>query len=155
MFFLARGDEMGWRQLFFSGKGRVGRRDFWIADFLIVVIAAPLRLLGWPGNLLAWVLLFPHVCLLSKRLHDRGWSGWFAGVPFIGSLIAGMLAGSAPDDGQGPTGPLAWVAAGVNVAAVVFFFRVGLARGHADANRYGEPQVSFLGRADQEAGRLA
>ena len=145
---------MDWKHTFFSGKGRLDRRDFWLATLLIAALNVLLRLLGPVGYLLVILLLFPHTCILSKRLHDLGWSGWFAGAPFAVCLICGVLVGLAPDDGHGPTGPLVWLAAIIALTALVLFFRVALAKGDATTNRYGDRRTAVVSRADDQAGGL-
>ena len=87
------GGQIDWEELFFSSTGRVGRTPFLIASaalmFLAViyeasVVSALHWLTGWfvyPG------LLFSVACVLSKRLHDRGRSGWLAAIVIL-ALIA-------------------------------------------------------------------
>ena len=82
------------KTLFVSAEGRLARMPFWIAMGLLIVLLVlyesifggqTLQLLtGW----LAYpALIFLAVCVLAKRLHDRGKSGWYAAVivaAFIG-----------------------------------------------------------------------
>jgi uncharacterized membrane protein YhaH (DUF805 family) len=79
-------DRSEWAELFLSSNGRLSRTPFLIASAVILGVAAlyealvgsrhTLNLLtGW----LAYpVLLFSGACVLSKRLHDRGRSGWWS-----------------------------------------------------------------------------
>jgi len=87
------GGQIDWVELFFSSTGRVARTPFLIAAAALVTIAVIYEasmgpalhwLTGWfvyPG------LLFSAACVLSKRLHDRGRSGWLAAVVIL-ALIA-------------------------------------------------------------------
>jgi uncharacterized membrane protein YhaH (DUF805 family) len=81
--------QIDWVELFFSSAGRIARGPFLIAIAVLFgllalydAVAGPtLRLLtGWlvyPG------LIFCGACVMSKRLHDRGRSGWWAAVILI------------------------------------------------------------------------
>jgi uncharacterized membrane protein YhaH (DUF805 family) len=72
--------------LFFSARGRLGRTPFLIAGVTLAVLLSIYEALAPPG--LHWVtgwLVYPlfvfiGACLLSKRLHDRGRSGWWAAL---------------------------------------------------------------------------
>jgi uncharacterized membrane protein YhaH (DUF805 family) len=142
---------MSWVQVFFSGKGRIRRRDFWIATLLLTIIAAPLALLGPLGALLRLAFVFPNVCLLAKRLHDAGRNGWLASAPYLATLIAAFGIGLAsPEDGSDPAPLVGITGALVIIAAVIFWFRWALAKGDPGPNRYGERQDSFLSRRDRE-----
>ncbi|MDB5494463.1 MAG: hypothetical protein JWP86_1800 [Phenylobacterium sp.] len=77
--------QMDWGELFFSAAGRAPRGPSLIAAATLLVIAALYEaipptlhwLTGWfvyPG------LFFCGCCVLSKRLHDRGRSGWWAAL---------------------------------------------------------------------------
>jgi uncharacterized membrane protein YhaH (DUF805 family) len=82
-----------WRTLFVSADGRLGRAPFWVATAILLlawgtyqsVLNVPLLLLtGW---IVYPLLIFFAVCVLSKRLHDRGRSGWYAALIIV-ALIA-------------------------------------------------------------------
>jgi len=78
---------------FFSAQGRVARTPSVIAALTLVVIAALYEDLV--GSTLHWItgwfvypaLFYMGVCVLSKRLHDRGRSGWWAAL-ILASIIA-------------------------------------------------------------------
>lgn len=85
--------QINWAELFFSSNGRLARTPFVIAALALIVVAAlydavipgPLHwLTGW---FVYPALLWSGACLLAKRLHDRGRSGWIT-FPIIISLIA-------------------------------------------------------------------
>ena len=122
--------QMDWAELFFSSTGRLGRTPFVVAGaalfataYLYLWVTPELLqfLTGWivyPG------LLFIGCCLLSKRLHDRGRSGWWAALVIVAagmnsmalvaalSGVAVFAAGlAALQDAQ--TGALLFLAAGL------------------------------------------
>ncbi|MFN3524431.1 MAG: DUF805 domain-containing protein [Phenylobacterium sp.] len=87
------GGGMGWAELFFSGAGRISRAPFLIAAAILVAGAAIYE--AAMGPTLHWItgwvvyplLLFCGACVLSKRLHDRGRSGWWAAL-ILFALVA-------------------------------------------------------------------
>jgi uncharacterized membrane protein YhaH (DUF805 family) len=81
-----------WIELLMSSTGRITRVPFLIAGAgLIAVTALYESVAGTALHLLTgWfiypALLFAGACLLSKRLHDRGRSGWWAAPILIGII---------------------------------------------------------------------
>jgi uncharacterized membrane protein YhaH (DUF805 family) len=70
-------------ELFLSSNGRLSRTPFLIAAGVLIGVAVFFEAFGSTVHLLlGWlvypVLLFSGACVLSKRLHDRGRSGWWA-----------------------------------------------------------------------------
>jgi len=124
------GGPIDWRELFLSPGGRVSRGPCWIAVaslFLVSLIyeaaaGAPLRLLTfwfvYPG------LLASAACVISKRLHDRGHSGWWA------ALVLFALVMIWPT----PHGATAVLALPVLIWA---FVELGFLAGEQGANRFG------------------
>jgi uncharacterized membrane protein YhaH (DUF805 family) len=86
---------MDWRALYFSSRGRLDRRRFWLASLPLIgaqilagtfVGSAAGALLGW---LLYLALATPGLVITIKRLHDRGRSGWFTAItaiPLVGAI---------------------------------------------------------------------
>ena len=78
--------QMDWSELFFSAAGRAPRAPSLIAAATLLVIAALYE--AAVGVTLHWLtgwfvypaLFFSGACVLSKRLHDRGRSGWWAAL---------------------------------------------------------------------------
>lgn len=124
--------QIDWMELFFSSTGRVARGPFILAAGVLIVLAALYEggadsrptlhwLTGWfvyPG------LLFSGCCLLSKRLHDRGRSGWLAGIVVLALILAWPI----------PVSFLAFVACFVILWAIV---ELGAMPGEQGANRFG------------------
>lgn len=71
-----------WSQLFLSSSGRAARGPSLIAAAVLILALAvyesvgPLRL--FTGFIVYPALVFTGACVLSKRLHDRGRSGWWS-----------------------------------------------------------------------------
>ena len=84
---------IGWTDLFWSATGRLGRTPFLIGAAVLIAIAAIYE--AWVGSTLHWLtgwfvypaLLYAGACVLSKRLHDRGRSGWWAAL-ILFALVA-------------------------------------------------------------------
>jgi len=78
--------EIDWRVLFLSPHGRLARAPFWLAAAILIIVLILYE--SVVGAALHWVtgwifypiMVFCGVCVLSKRLHDRGRSGWWAAL---------------------------------------------------------------------------
>jgi uncharacterized membrane protein YhaH (DUF805 family) len=85
--------QMDWGELFFSAAGRAPRAPSLLAAGLLLVIAALYEAivgptLHWITGVFVYVpLFFSGCCVLSKRLHDRGRSGWWAAV-ILAAIVA-------------------------------------------------------------------
>jgi uncharacterized membrane protein YhaH (DUF805 family) len=155
---------MDWRTLFLSPEGRIGQRDFWIGFLVLFVIGLLAPVLHILAPLVWLVLLFPWVCLFSKRLHDFGKSGFLILIPVVVACLAmgmaivfgGVTAVSALwTAAEGGAQPSSWavVAGAVTamlgflavaaLAKLIFILWVGLSRGDAGDNRYGPPPASL------------
>ena len=77
--------QVDWSELFFSASGRAPRGPSLLAATILLIIGALYEVvpstLHW---LTGWVvypaLFYCGACVLSKRLHDRGRSGWWAAL---------------------------------------------------------------------------
>src|SRR4051812_2579900 len=126
--------QVDWGELFFSAGGRAPRMPSWIAALVLLMIAAFYEALANPTIhwLTGWfvypALIYCGACVLSKRLHDRGRSGWWAALilfaivavwpqpssffEFLVVLVLiwagvelGAMQGGARANRQGPTPP--------------------------------------------------
>jgi uncharacterized membrane protein YhaH (DUF805 family) len=121
---------IGWTDLFFSASGRLARTPFLIGCAVLIAIAAIYE--AWVGATLHWLtgwlvypaLLYMGACVLSKRLHDRGRSGWWA------ALILFALVAVWPS----PHGVGALVFTLILGWAVI---ELGVMQSEAGANRFG------------------
>lgn len=85
--------QIDWRALFLSAAGRAARGPSLLAVALLVAAAAVYE--SVVGNVLHWLtgwfvypaLIYAGACVLSKRLHDRGRSGWLA-APILFAIVA-------------------------------------------------------------------
>ena len=129
--------QIDWAELFFSSTGRVARTPFLIAAAVLIAIAMVYEasmptgvhwLTGWfvyPG------LLFSAACVLSKRLHDRGRSGWLAAIIILALIVAWPI----------PAGFLDFAFSLVILWAAV---ELGVMSGEQGANRYGPNPVKAV-----------
>jgi uncharacterized membrane protein YhaH (DUF805 family) len=84
-----------WGTLFFSASGRLSRTPFLIAAAILFGIAVVYEAVVGDTVTLHWLtgwfvypaLFYCGACVLSKRLHDRGRSGWIATV-ILTALVA-------------------------------------------------------------------
>ena len=130
--------QIGWTELFWSASGRTARGPFLLAaaallGLMILYEAAVGATLHW---LTGWVVypafLYSGACVLSKRLHDRGRSGWWA------ALVLFSVAAVWPT----PHG-----AGSVFFGLVLIWAVVELAvmRGEDGANRFGPSPLVGVG----------
>ena len=82
-----------WASLFFSAEGRLSRAPFLIGAAVLIAMASIYE--AFVGVTLHWLtgwfvypaLIYCGACVLSKRLHDRGHSGWWSAL-----LLVAMIA---------------------------------------------------------------
>ncbi|HEY7901788.1 MAG TPA: DUF805 domain-containing protein [Caulobacteraceae bacterium] len=83
-----------WRALFSSPVGRCSRGRFWFAASALFIVAILYEAAAGPtAKLLTFWFVYPLLiasaaCVLSKRLHDRGRSGWWAALVLLGVALA-------------------------------------------------------------------
>ena len=122
--------QIAWGELFFSASGRAARAPSWLAALVLLAVAAVYEALVGPTLhwLTGWfvypALVYCGACVLSKRLHDRGRSGWWA------ALILASVVAVWPH----PDGFLDFVFFLVLVWAAI---ELGAMPGEQGANRYG------------------
>lgn len=124
------GRPVDWRDLFASAAGRAPRGHFWIAAVALFLVAGAYEAVAGPTlKLLTFWMIYPLLiasatCVISKRLHDRGLSGWWA------ALVLFVIVVIWPS----PHGARAVLAAPVLIWA---FVELGLMPGEQGANRFG------------------
>ena len=123
------GAQIDWSLLFFSSSGRLARFPFLIGlaavmtTLLLFENAMPSILRELTAFVFYPGLLFTSACLLSKRLHDRGRSGWWAALV----LLAFALVWPSP------TGPR-----GLFLIVVIWaIVELGVMTSEEGSNRYG------------------
>ena len=132
--------KIDWFEIFFSSSGRVGAVRFTIAALLLLLLLGVYdstikSALAWLSFVVYVPLLFSGACVLSKRLHDRGRSGWWSAVILLAVAMVW----------PGPEGFLDFVAVLVLVWAVIDLCIMPGERGN---NRYG-PSLHRLETREQ------
>jgi uncharacterized membrane protein YhaH (DUF805 family) len=125
------GGPIDWRELFASAAGRSSRLRFWIGAGALLLLTAFYDAIAESGTkLLTFWFVYPALlasgaCVISKRLHDRGHSGWWA------ALVLTALIFAWPNS----NGARVLLAAPVLVWA---FVELVLLPGETGANRFGQ-----------------
>ncbi|MBD7941850.1 DUF805 domain-containing protein [Brevundimonas guildfordensis] len=73
----------------FSFDGRLRRQHFWISWLILFGVGLVLNFIPFL-NMLGIVLLWPHLAIGVKRLHDMGKTGWLIAIPYV-VMIAGWV----------------------------------------------------------------
>jgi uncharacterized membrane protein YhaH (DUF805 family) len=122
--------QVDWSELFFSASGRAARSPSLVAAAILLAAAvfyeavAPTTLHWLTGWFVYPGLFYCAACVLSKRLHDRGRSGWWA------ALILFAILAVWPQ----PAGFFDFLFVIVLIWAGV---ELGAMQGEAGTNRYG------------------
>ncbi|MDP3173245.1 MAG: DUF805 domain-containing protein [Phenylobacterium sp.] len=124
------GAGVDWTAVFFQAGGRLARGPFLFASALLLIAGGLYEAVA--GSALHWLtgwvvypaLIYCGACVLAKRLHDRGRSGWWS------ALVLFALAGLWP---QSPGG------LGVAFALVLAWavVELGAMPGEEGTNRFG------------------
>ncbi|MGE6699540.1 DUF805 domain-containing protein [Hyphomonas sp. NPDC076900] len=87
---------MDFRQIFFDPQGRISPRTFGQAYVLLtgaLLMITVVSIVVSPGfGILQYVLVFPFVCVFSKRLHDAALSAWLMLLFLLGALIINVIS---------------------------------------------------------------
>ncbi len=158
-----------WRFLF-SPYGRISRKMFWlnwalpylalsfaciIGDFILFPIdprtQQPPPVLQ---TITALFFLWPSIAVTTKRLHDRGMTGWWNALPVPLAFAIGIAAyyyytakmnGTAPPfDMNDPSVATTAVVAGMIVIGVLLYPLINILflGGQSGANRYGDDPLA-------------
>src|SRR3546814_13040089 len=99
--------QVDWSELFFSAAGRAARAPALLAAAMLVAIGALYEAVVGPtlhwltGWFISPALISCGACVLSKRLHDRGRSGWWAGRSGGGRVGKGWVSEGGARGGAG------------------------------------------------------
>ncbi len=134
-----------WRRLFMTAGGRSARSQTWIAIGVLFATSLIYEAIAGPTlKLLTFWIVYPALlasatCVISKRLHDRGRSGWWA------ALVLFALSLTWPT----PRGGWAVAAFPVMVWALV---ELGVLSGEQGANRFGANPLPATPTWNRESG---
>ena len=143
---------MDWKGIYLTHGGRIDRKTFWIGAGVLLLASLILGSLPGVGTVLSLALLYPWTCLMIKRLHDFGRSGWLVLVPLLPTaataLLSVWLSFAASLSG---TSAGVFVAAGLAATfglvtmliALAFLLWVALKPGDETDNRYGAPSLAL------------
>jgi uncharacterized membrane protein YhaH (DUF805 family) len=159
---------MDWKRLFLSPEGRIGRGEFWIGFLVILGVSVVLGFIPILGQLVSLLLLWPTICIYSKRLHDFGKSGWLQLVPIVSAIVftiaavvtgggAVLMGGASGDANAGGAAALAGMGMAMLFIALIFLvwlaflLWVGLSKSDAGPNRFGPPPAPLAPPPPQTA----
>ena len=124
-------------------SGRASRSEYWwFALFAGLVGAIPIL-----GQLAYVAIFIPHLAVSVRRMHDRGWSGWWIALGWclwpvmIGVAILDESNGELDADG----GPFPLIFASVAIFSYFIFLVVHFCLpGTKGNNRFGPDPLQFL-----------
>ena len=138
------------QQWLFSGKGRIGRRDFWIWIAIWAVTMVALFSLAGGGLVDLQTAAFMLVCLLwptaavpIKRLHDRGKSGIWALLMILAWMLLAGNWSMLPGVWQWGVGRFI-----PTLIIVMMLIDLGAFVGTQGENKYGKETQAVKYRAD-------
>jgi uncharacterized membrane protein YhaH (DUF805 family) len=119
-----------WKDIFLSSVGRMSRAPFLLASAVLIALTAFYESIAssvthWVTGWFVYpVLVFCGASVLSKRLHDRGRSGWWSAVILLAIMVVWPH----------PKGVVAYL-----FTLVLFWTLIdlGLMPGEQGVNRYG------------------
>ncbi len=85
------------QNLLFNANGRIQRNRYWqgmvILTVVSVLVVAATAMLSQFLGILAWLVIYPYICVHGKRLHDAGTTAWWVIGIFFGSLVLNFIFG--------------------------------------------------------------
>lgn len=151
------GDLVALLRMFFSFKGRLRRRDYWLCNLALAVVTMALAfLVVWGLKIqpddprfdgLTLIVLWPSIALLVKRIHDRDKTGWMAAnywVPALVSMGLGWL--SDPEFAVWKV----FIDIGAGMVALWYLIEFGFMDGSQGRNAYG-PSPKGVERSEKVA----
>ena len=136
----------------FSFEGRMRRSHFWISWAILFVSGWVLNFIPIL-NLLGIVLLWPHLAIGAKRLHDMGHTGWLIAIPYVIGLAGfigifatagtALLTNYAAIENEDPAAIMALIGPSLGIIGVVcliqiaFLIWIGVVDSQRGDNRFG------------------
>ncbi len=85
------------QNLLFNANGRILRNRYWqgmvILTVVSVLIVAASAMLSPLLGILAWLVIYPYICVHGKRLHDAGMTAWWVIGIYVGSMVLSFIFG--------------------------------------------------------------
>lgn len=82
-------------ELLFNPNGRIGRNRFWqgmvILTVASVLVAAGFRMVALPLAFVHFVLIYPYICVVGKRLHDAGLTAWLVLLVWLAAMVINQV----------------------------------------------------------------
>ena len=143
-----------WKHVFMELDGRLSRKFYWIGILAMACLAyvlefigealiraarpelAPLDAASQAMALGFFATLYPSIAISVKRLHDCGWSGWWAAPLMVCSFISASFQPYL-EHGTSEEALVAWLA--ILVLGLAPPVALGIVWGTAEANAYGAP----------------
>jgi uncharacterized membrane protein YhaH (DUF805 family) len=131
------GARIDWRLLFASPEGRCSRGRFWFATLALLFLAALYEaVVGSTLKLITFWFVYPALlasgaCVVSKRLHDRGRTGWWAALVLVGVMLVW----------REPSAARLLVALPIMIWSTV---ELGLLKGEPGSNRFGASPLTVV-----------
>lgn len=134
--------QRAWAAFYLSPQGRVGRRDYWLYGFLVLLMVnLVLGLIPVIGHALSLVTAWCGIALAIKRCHDVGRSGWWNLLPAapLAPLVVGVLIAWASRDGM--IGLAIALISGLAMVGLWIWFVAAVLvwPGDVGSNRFGPP----------------
>lgn len=145
-------DTFDFAKAMFSFSGRLRRSHFWTSWAILFVGGGVLNFIPFL-NLLGILLLWPHLAIGAKRLHDMGKSGWLMAIPYGVMIIGGFYAffsvgisailNSDKLEAEDPAailatfGPALGILSFTWLVGIAFWLWIGLTEGQPGDNRFG------------------
>ena len=145
---------MDWHLLLFGIKGRISRTDFWLAQFILLIILLIIAIVGGVVFIDNYEIVFiigaigifiSNATVVIKRLHDRNlrtsWALIFWFMPCVSAI--GIAIGRRPAFQRiwdSDTDHILEVV--LIITTIVALVELGCRRGTIGANRYGPDPVA-------------
>lgn len=146
-------DSIDWKHLMLNFDGRIRRSHFGIAWLILFGVGLVAGFIPFLGTVLSLALIWPNLAIAVKRLHDMGFSGWLAAIPYAAGLVGGVvavvsvgaaalvnmeaLANEDPMAFLALLGPAMGIFGIVALIGIGFLLWIGLTPGKPGTNRFG------------------
>ena len=141
-------------------SGRASRSEYWWFVLFLVVVFMFFRFLIGPlfVTIIDAVFIVPYIAIGSRRLHDRGWSGWWIAPIAFNNIILIGIPWYAAGSGVEPAYAYIWfifrkfdfgifpIVYVVQIVYGIFIFILACLPGTKGENRFGSDPLQSTGR---------